>query len=135
MISHPKSSGDPPISLHVLVVEDEPVTSQAVQRFLEYRGHKVTVARRSSEAVRFVQREPPDVLVCDWKLAGDEDGVELAQRIRSRYEIPVILVTAHRLAQARQKARDIEVTIAAFRRKPLSLPDLAEMVESMAEAA
>ena len=50
----------------------------------------------------------------------------------SALDIPVILVTGHHLALARQEARDSRVNISAYRRKPVSLPDLAALVETLA---
>lgn len=118
-------------SLRILIVEDELQAGQSVQQFLEYRGHRVDLASNAEEAVERARESELNILVCDWKLAGDEDGIEVAERIQSRSDIPVILVTAHRLQQARQKARACEVRIAAFRRKPVILSDLAEVIEAI----
>ena len=121
-----------PQSLRILVVEDEPETGSAVCRFLEYRGHQVNLADSEALAIRLADEMQPEVLVCDWKLAGNDDGVEVASRVQSRHDIPVILVTGHRLEQARKKARETQVEISAFRRKPVSLTDLAVLIESLA---
>ncbi len=117
--------------MRILVVEDEPHTSQAVQRFLEFRGHEVDVARSGSKAIELAAVRSPQVLVCDWKLEGGRDGVDVARQLQSHYRVPVILVTGHRLAQARKKARDSRVEVLAFRRKPVSLSDLAALIESV----
>lgn len=117
-------------SLRILVVEDEPETGQAVQRFLEFRGHQVNLADSESLAIRMANELDPEVLVCDWKLADNDDGVEVAREVQSRHDIPIILVTGHRLDQAKKKAREIKVKISAFRRKPVSLADLATLIES-----
>ena len=117
--------------LRILVVEDEPNTGQAVQRFLEYRGHEVRVARNASRAIEVAEELSPEVLVCDWKLAGNGDGVEVAGKVRAMNEIPVIMVTGHSLVQARNKARESNVDITAYRRKPVSLSDLASLIESL----
>jgi CheY-like chemotaxis protein len=122
------------LGLRILVVEDEPETGSAVRRFLEYRGHKVDLAESESMAIRMADELQPEVMICDWKLSDNDDGVEVARRVKSRHDIPVVLVTGHRLAQARKKARDSEVEINAYRRKPLSLADLANLVESLAIA-
>lgn len=121
-------------SLRILIVEDEQETGHAVKRFLEFRGHQVDLANDESSATQLAEETVPEVLVCDWKLANNDDGVEVAQRIQAQQEVPVILVTGHRLAQARQKARETEVEIAAYRRKPVSLDELAALIESLGDA-
>lgn len=115
----------------ILVVEDESHTREAVRRFLEFRGHHVEVAESGSRAIELAESSPPDVLVCDWKLNDERDGIDVAQHLQARFKIPVIMVTGHRLAQARQKARAKAVNVAAYRRKPVSLNDLAALIESL----
>jgi CheY-like chemotaxis protein len=117
--------------LRILVVEDELETGSAVCRFLEFRGHEVNLAGNESRAIQMADEMNPEVLVCDWKLAGNDDGVEVARKVQSRHDIPVILVTGYRLAQARKKARESQVEISAYRRKPISLEDLATLIESL----
>lgn len=121
-----------PRSLRILFVEDDPEAARAVRQYLEYLGHKVDLANNAARATQIARSNSPDVVVCDWKLANNDDGVDVAGRINSLCDIPVILVTGHRLALARQEARASRVNISAFRRKPLSLPDLAALIDSLA---
>ena len=39
--------------------------------------------------------EPPDLLICDYRLRGDENGVDVIERLRSEYNetIPAMLIT------------------------------------------
>lgn len=123
-----KQCGEP---IRVLVVEDEPHSREAVQRFLEYRGHEVRIAGTAEEALLSATRHPPDVVVCDWKLEGALDGVDAAARLQRRFDLSVILVTAHRIEDLKRKARSSGVAVSVFRRKPLSLDRLADTIESM----
>jgi CheY-like chemotaxis protein len=134
-MSNSEHQGALPKSLRVLIVEDEPNTGQAVQRFLQFRGHEVKVAQDASRAIQMADDMAPEVLVCDWRLAGNDDGVDVAGRIRSRRDIPVIIVTGHSLDHARRKAKESHVKIEVFRRKPVSLPDLASLIESLGLAS
>lgn len=119
----------------VLVVEDEPTSRDAVRRFLEFRGHDVAVAASASEAIEQAGQFEPEVLVCDWKLDGGGDGggdgVDVANDLQRRYNLTVIMVTAHRLEALKEKARSHAVTVSAYRRKPVSLASLAEVIESL----
>lgn len=119
-------------ALRILLVEDDPGTGSAVQQYLEYLGHEVDLADDGASATRIAETRSPDVMVCDWKLAGNDDGVDVAGRINARHDVPVILVTGHRLALAKREARASRVRISAFRRKPVSLPDLASLIDTLA---
>ena len=124
----------------VLVVEDEPSARDAMQRFLQFCGYSVSVASSANDAMRQAVRCPPDVLVCDWKLDGDDkdngdDGVDTAINLQRRYRMAVILVTAHQLDALKSKARGIGLDVSVFRRKPLSLSRLANDIAALERAA
>jgi CheY-like chemotaxis protein len=116
----------------ILVVEDEPNSRDAVQRFLQFRGHEVAVAATAEDALKRATESPPDVLVCDWKLDGDADGVDMAALLQSRFDVPVVLITAHRIEDLKRKARTSGLSVSAYRRKPLSLAGLADVIEGVA---
>ena len=115
----------------ILVVEDEPEAGSAMQRVLEFRGHEVELARNASSAIELAEKISPEVLVCDWQLENQDDGVDVARRVQSTMDVPVVLVTGQQLSHARLKARQSEVRIAAYRRKPVSLGELANLIESL----
>lgn len=115
----------------ILVVEDEPEAGAAMQRFLEFRGHKVNLARNARRALELAEETTPDVLVCDWQLEDQDDGVDVAREVQSSQDVPVVLVTGQQLSRARLKARQSQVRVAAFRRKPVSLSELATLIESL----
>lgn len=120
--------------LRVLVIEDDAGTREAVTRFLRFRGHDVDSAATAAGALERASRFLPDVAVCDWKLSGDRDGVDAAACLQRRYEIDVVLVTAHRIEDLKRKARHSGVSACAYRRKPLSLARLATAIEIVGRA-
>lgn len=121
----------------VLVVEDEPHSRLAMERFFDYCGYSVTSAASAKEAMDEASRCPPDVLVCDWKLnggawrTGEGDGVEAAEQLQRRFGSSVILITAYRIAELKSKARGTSLNVAAYYRKPLSLAGLARAIDSL----
>lgn len=118
--------------IRILVVEDEPNAGEAVQRFLQFRGHDVAIAATAEDALDRARQSPPDVLICDWKLSGESDGVDVAARLQSATDVPVILVTAYRIEDLKRKARNCGLVVSAYRRKPLSLARLADAIETTA---
>jgi CheY-like chemotaxis protein len=117
--------------MRVLVVEDESIARDAVRQYLEFRGHDVAVAGSAREAIDLASRCEPDVLLCDWKLNDTLDGVDVAQTLQKRYDLAVILITAHQLDDLKAKAGRAGLNVNAYRRKPVSLASLAEVIESL----
>jgi response regulator of citrate/malate metabolism len=68
--------------LHVLVVDDEKDTRLLLLKVLEKCGAHVTVAGSAQEALAAIVQSPPDVLVSDIGMPG-EDGYSLINKVRA----------------------------------------------------
>jgi PAS domain S-box-containing protein len=79
----------------IMVVEDEGVVALQIRDSLEGMGYDVPlVALTGEEAVEKVLETEPDLVLMDIKLTGRLSGIEAAQRIRGRLNVPVIYLTA-----------------------------------------
>ncbi len=145
-VSFPAASGEEPVpfdaaaelaGVRVVVVDDEADCRVLVQRVLEDRGASVRTASSAVEAVGLFDAEPPDVLVSDLGMPG-EDGYSLIRRIRSRSaaaggSVPALALTAYAGDGNRDKA-----LAAGFHRhlaKPLSGPELQLAVRDLARSS
>jgi len=80
-------------SLHVLVVDDEPVTRRVLESYLTADGHSVVTAVDAEEAMGCFEGAEFDLLITDHAMPG-MNGVQLAAAVRrTRVGHPVILVT------------------------------------------
>ena len=80
----------------LLVVDDEPNIRELLSASLRFAGFRVASAATGAEAVAYVQRTRPDLVVLDVMLP-DADGFTLVRRLRDdsdRDKIPVIFLTA-----------------------------------------
>jgi PAS domain S-box-containing protein len=121
-------------SLRVLVVDDDPDTLEALRHVLEQSGARVSVAGSAEEAVEAVRRSPPDVLLSDIGLPG-EDGLSLIRRVRALEpvnggRVPAAALTAY--TQAEDRARALGAGYQAFLAKPV---DPAELTGALARLA
>lgn len=109
---------------HVLVVDDRAEIGQVVQIGLEEIGHyRVSAAVSGDEALRLLDRDPPDVAVLDAVLPG-MSGIELAVHAVQR-GIPVLLMTGEAATQER-----LDNVGWPYVRKPFHLKDLVVQVEA-----
>ena len=91
------------------MVEDEGATSFAVRKLLEAAGAQVDVVGSAMAAREAFVTDPPDLIVCDIGLPG-EDGYSLLRLIRQQEQlqssarVPAIAVTAFASQQDRERA-------------------------------
>jgi CheY-like chemotaxis protein len=93
----------------ILVVEDEGIIALNVQSSLKSLGYDVPIVVASGEeAIAKAERTRPDLVLMDIMLEGELDGVEAAEQIRERFNIPVIYLTACADDDTLQRARITE---------------------------
>jgi DNA-binding response OmpR family regulator len=117
---------------YVLIVDDEPDSSEFVERFLRRSGYRVACVPNGRAALTSLMADYPDALVLDVRMP-EMDGIALLEVLRSylRWKtLPVILLTAH--ADAAQVARARELGVAyIFRKASFSLPDLVAALDAV----
>jgi two-component system, response regulator PdtaR len=92
-------------NLRIVVVEDDVFIRLDEMTHLKSAGHNVVgTADSARDAVRVVERERPDMVLMDVRLAGDRDGIEAAIEIWERFTIRCLFVSANLDAAARRKA-------------------------------
>ncbi len=126
-------SGEPSAPL-VLVVDDVDHGREIFAEYLEYRGFRVATAADGLEAIEKAFELRPDVILMDLSLPGI-DGWEATRRLKAderTSEIPIIALTAHALASAHEKAR--EVGCNAVVTKPCLPKDLEQEVRRQLDA-
>ena len=83
-------------SAKIMIVEDMAIIAEDLRARTEDLGYSVIAAVPTGEsALKQVDREPPDLILMDIRLAGEMDGIEAAEWIRAKSEIPIIFLTAH----------------------------------------
>ena len=78
-----------------IIIEDETIISFGYRLQLESLGYDVLgTARSSEEAENLLNEVQPDIIIMDVYLKGDKTGLQLAQEIHARQQIPVLFLTA-----------------------------------------
>jgi two-component system, cell cycle sensor histidine kinase and response regulator CckA len=96
MIDAADATRRPMTQTKILVVEDERIVARDIaQRLTSYGYGVVGLPRSGDEAVRVAGEERPDLVLMDIRLSGEMDGIATAAEIRSRYQTPVVYLTAY----------------------------------------
>ena len=81
---------------NILIVEDEVIIAMALEDSLRDFGYTIAGrATNGADAVRLAIENEPDLALVDIRLNGEMDGIEAANRICRRLDIPVIFLTAY----------------------------------------
>jgi DNA-binding response OmpR family regulator len=112
----------------ILVVDDEPIVREVVVRYLEREGHATIEADHGDRARELLERQSPDLVVLDVMLPGT-DGLDLCRWIRSRSELPVIMLTAR--GEEADRIVGLELGADDYVTKPFSPRELAARVRTV----
>ena len=77
----------------ILVVDDEPVVTEVVERYLRQQDFEVALASDGHQALKTAREWHPDLVVLDLMLPG-MDGLEVCRNIRKESVMPIIMLTA-----------------------------------------
>ncbi|SES36417.1 DNA-binding response regulator, OmpR family, contains REC and winged-helix (wHTH) domain [Lentzea xinjiangensis] len=114
--------------LRVLLVEDDERIRRALSLALSDEGFAVDESCSGEEALPRLEKEPFDVVLVDLTLPG-LDGLELVRTLRSRGDLPIIVVTAR--TDARDVIAGLEAGADDYVTKPLMASVLAARIRAL----
>jgi len=86
---------DAPCARLVVVIDDDPMILEGMGGLLRSWGYQVVTAATEDAALASLaaQGRRPDLIVCDYRLAGSKNGVEAVEHLRDAFEIPALIIT------------------------------------------
>jgi CheY-like chemotaxis protein len=95
LIAKAQQEIDAELATEVLIIEDEPVIAADIEALVRELGHKVLdIAATRTEAVEAAARHRPGLVLADIQLADGSSGIDAVKDILSRFDVPVIFITA-----------------------------------------
>jgi len=115
----------------ILLVEDEAIIALDLKGKLAEAGYSICrMIPTGEDTVLWAERDRPDLVLMDNRLAGKIDGVEAALRIRSKSDVRIIFMTGYpQDEEFRERVRLINPT-ACFA-KPVIIEELLEVLKSV----
>jgi len=114
----------------VLVVDDQDTYRRYITLELEDEGHEVRTADSGHQAIEVGTEFKPDVLVVDWMLKDDYDGLDVTNAIREVVpSLKTVMITGYPSAELKRKAAQSRVS--RFVKKPFTLAEMLENVRSV----
>jgi len=89
----------------ILVVDDEPQIRRVLRSTLSTHGYEIAEATTGEEALEWVRKEPPDLVLLDMNMPG-MGGVEACREIRRASDAPIIMLTVRNAERDKVAALD-----------------------------
>lgn len=120
--------GEGRLENQILVVEDEPSVGEVVQLYLRRAGYAVTLVKDGKKALELLAGPLPSLVVLDLMLPG-ADGWEITRLLRSRSDVPIIMLTARK--EEIDRIAGLELGADDYVVKPFSPQELVSRVRAV----
>ncbi|MDF1753739.1 MAG: response regulator [Verrucomicrobiales bacterium] len=118
-------------SLSILIAENDRIVARDIELTLQRRGFLVVGKPNSqAEALSLVKESKPNIAILSINFGGDNEGIELAKRLKEECGLPVIFLTGRSEDAVFDKARTAKP--AGYVRKPFSGAELIASIEAAA---
>jgi DNA-binding NarL/FixJ family response regulator len=119
----------------LLLIDDDPNLILLVKDYLEFRGYEVITAENGQEALEVLQKETPDMIICDVMMP-HMDGYSLVEHVRKDPRtswIPVLFLSAK--GQSQDRVKGLNTGADVYMVKPFEPEELVAQVESSLKQA
>ncbi len=117
------------VSPRILIVDDDITMRRMVADYLEQHGMATAWAAQSQEVTRQIALHEPGLVILDLRL-GEEDGLDLLRQLRSRSDVPVIIITGHRHDEI-DRVVGLELGADDYITKPFGLRELLARIRAV----
>jgi len=113
----------------VLVVDDEASVLLTYRLILEQQGYEVVACGTSREAIAAIEKQPFDVVLCDYSLEEQHTGFEVISAARKRNpEVPAALLTGYATKDTADEASGQSIGIMF---KPIEIDEFLATTSNM----
>lgn len=93
----------------ILIVEDETIIAIDIKSTLQKIGYSVSdIVTSGEKVIDSLSKEKPDLILMDISLSGKLDGIETAEIISKKYNLPIVYLTALTNSETLERARRTE---------------------------
>ena len=121
-----------PAPAHILVVDDDPALRELLAEYLAVNGLTVEAVADGQAMHQAMERRKPDAIVLDLMLPG-ADGLSLARELRSRSDIPILMLSAR--GEEIDRVVGLEVGADDYLTKPFSPRELLARLRALLRRA
>jgi DNA-binding NarL/FixJ family response regulator len=114
--------------IRVLIIEDDPLIAIDIEQTLNNLNFIVSgTAYNVEDALHQLKNNTPDAVLMDINLEDEKDGIDIAETINDKYQLPFIFLTSHADKQTLERAKKTKP--AGYIIKPFDEKDLLAGLE------
>ena len=114
--------------LHILIVDDDNRIRDLLKDFLSQNNYIVSTSENADNAKEKLKYFKFDILILDVMMPG-QNGYDLAKEIKSKIDIPIILLTAK--GEAEDRIRGLEIGVEDYLGKPFEPKELLLRIKNI----
>lgn len=116
--------------MKVLLVEDTEKLAMLIAESLRLQGYVIEAVETAEDAIRYAEVDSYDVIILDRMLPGDQDGLEVCEKLRKRGDhTPILMLTA--LGSVEHKMEGFGGGADDYLAKPFDMRELLARVSAM----
>lgn len=119
--------------MRIVWIEDEHALLQECADYLRRESIEVDGAAEFAEARAMIERSRPDLLLVDWTLPGEMNGIEICKYNLKNWQLPLIMVTAR--GDEFDKVLALELGADDYLTKPFGLRELSARIKAVMRRA
>ena len=82
-------------NVSILIIEDEVIIAQDIASKMKRLGYDVAaILHHSEKAIDYLSFHTPDLVLCDIRIKGPRDGIEIAEIVRKNKKVPFVFLTS-----------------------------------------
>lgn len=113
----------------VLIIDDDPSLGQMMVEYLQLNDISAELAETRAAALKVYERLDPDLIILDLKLR-QEDGLDVLRDLRLSGDVPIIIVTGHRLDEI-DRVVGLELGADDYLTKPFGMRELLARIRAI----
>jgi len=111
----------------ILVVDDEPQITRVLRTSLSSHGYDIRVANNGETALEIMKDWSPDLVITDLAMP-NMDGLELCRRLRTKAQIPILVLSVR--GEERTKVKALDAGADDYITKPFGIEELLARVRA-----
>ena len=112
---------------HILVVDDESQITRVLRTTLSTHGYDIRVANDGETALEIMKDWVPDLVITDLAMP-NMDGLELCRRLRTKTQVPIIVLSVR--GEERTKVKALDAGADDYVTKPFGMEELLARVRA-----
>lgn len=115
-----------------MLIDDETLILNTLSRFLKWGGYSLCALEADGEqALNNIEGAKPDLVIMEILMHGAMNGIEMADRIRQRWDIPILFLTKCMDESILKKAESLEASHVVHKLTPIT--EISEKIERLLE--